>query len=638
MRNITRRKFIKTGAVLGGGLPLAASLGRCFAAETESVTMPSSPAVVHTFDARPLKALDLRRPSNAERVWDTLHVLTALQGLANRIAPRFYLFYCEEFGVDTDQFWFNWFRGEDGWLRNTKIRRFRHVADAVSTFRDAFNGLVVYDPNVPATSNVASTAAGVEGLLPVRFDPAHGSVFTLLTKHLNLPVKLWLVNQDGSSKFTGKALMPDYDIASSGSAKVDAYRWAAQRWLKTRACTAGVAAYYTDAWWLQRPVNAGQEMHTLSNHDWFIARRGFFFDLSPWGDESPVDDPHQPLGADKSCLLAILRDLYDCADGGIIKIGGFPPWPFKYTTFNGAGKHDGVPTEWECMRLISQYNAYAEADAAGLGAIANASFFQHYPLQASYSQPNPKPTISDWKSRGFVGDNGQVAAKLFVGHYLGDYDGPSWLYKAVPKFFRDPARGNIPLGWAFDPNLADRAPQALVYAYRHAKANDFFIAGDSGAGYLNPRGLIDRPDSMLPDGLKTWQEYCRGYFEKWGMTITGFVLEGASGPSHEVEFSAYRHFSPDGLGTHFEKGAAVVGGVAICPEHDLPESAEAAARMIAQQAAAHPGRPHFLWARATLKSPQWYADISRVLREQFPAAPVEIVDPYTFFGLIRLAS
>jgi len=52
-------------------------------------------------------------------------------------------------------------------------------------------------------------------------------------------------------------------------------------------------------------------------------------------------------------------------------------------------------------------------------------------------------------------------------------------------------------GLAFDPNLADRAPQALAYAYRHATTNDFFIAGEFGAGYLI-HGLTDRPDSKLP--------------------------------------------------------------------------------------------------------------------------------------------
>ncbi|HEY1789819.1 MAG TPA: GxGYxYP domain-containing protein [Verrucomicrobiae bacterium] len=629
----TRRDFIKTGLVLGAGIPFAGGPGRAFAGPFRG----RNPSVVYTYDARILRELGLSSRADSETVWDTLHVLAALQGLANRNGPRFYLFYCNGFEIDTDQFWFDWFRGEDGWLRKTKIHPLTTVADAISTFRDAFDGLVVYDPNVPATSNLASTAAGVERLLPVRWDPSPNSLFTLLTNSLNLPVNLWLVKPDGTPKFTGSGAIPDFFIPSSGSAKVDAYLWAAERWLKTRACRPGAAAYYVDAWWLRHPVNGGPEMHTLSNHDWFIARQAFFFDLSPWGDEPPVDDPHQPLGADKSCLLSILRGLYNSANGGIVKIGGFPPWPFKYTTYNRAGKHDGVPTEWEFIRLISQFNAYAEADAAGLGAIANASFFQHYPLQTPYRQPNPKPSVSDWTSRGCVGADGLVAKKLFVGYYLGDYDGPSWLYKAVPRFFSDPARGEVPLGWAFDPNLADRAPQALAYAYRHATANDFFIAGDSGAGYLNPRGLIDRPDSQLPNALDAWQQYCRRYFENWGMTITGFILEGASGPSVEAEYAAYRLFSPDGLGTHFEKGAAVVADVATCPEHDLPDSADDAAREIAHVAAMHSGRASFLWARATLKSPQWYADISRALRRQFPNVPVEIVDPYTFFGLIQKA-
>ena len=96
-------------------------------------------------------------------------------------------------------------------------------------------------------------------------------------------------------------------------------------------------------------------------------------------------------------------------------------------------------------------------------------------------------------------------------------------------FFRDPARGQVPLGWAFNPNLADRAPQVLAYAYRHATTNDFFIAGDSGAGYLNARALTVRPDSRLPSGLEAWRAHCQRWYARWDMTITGFVLDGAAG-------------------------------------------------------------------------------------------------------------
>ena len=619
------RAVVLCVALIGAVLPAAAGSG----------IDPSAPKVIWTYDAQPLRALDLRNPANARQVWDTMHTLAALQGLANRETPRLYLLYCREFGVDTDRFWLDWFRGEDGWLKAAEPRVLPDLEAAVAQFRDSFNGLVIYDGNVPATAAIASTAAGVEGLLPVRYDPSANSVYSRLVREQSLPVKLWLVHQDGSPLFTGRAPVPDLALPSSGSAKIDAYRWAIERYLKPGRCGAGVAAYYVDAFWLTRPTQGGPDMHTLSNHDWFIARRAFFFDLSPWGDEPPIDDPGQRFGADKQCLLDVLMLLCRNANQGIVRIGGFPPWPFKYTTHGKAGRHEGVPTEWEFTRLISQFNAYKEADAAGVGGIANASFCQHYPLKDRYHQPNSKPTLADWRARGFVNDTGQVAHRLYVGHYVGDYDAPSWLNKAVPAFFRDPRRGQVPLGWAFDPNLADRAPQAMVYAYRHATTNDFFIAGDSGAGYLNPRALTVRPDSGLPPGLAKWEEHCRRYFARWDMSITGFILDGASGASTDLEFAAYQRFAPNGAGTHFESGPALHAGLATCPERDLPDSAEAAANFIASRAKAAQKGPAFLWARSILKSPGWYSDVSRLVRERHPEALVEVVDPYTFFGLIR---
>ncbi len=590
---------------------------------------------IDLFDTRPLKGMDLRNRENARRWWDTMHLLAALQGLVNRDGPQLYLFHTAEFGVETDVFWWEWYRGEDGWLREARPRETSDIGRLLTDHRSAFEGLVVYDEKVPATANLASTAAGVERLLPVRWDPSTNALHFQLTQTLGLPVKLWLVNPDGTPKFTGTGTIPDTGEASTGSAKVDAYRWAMARWLSTGRCGPGIGAYYVDAYWLRRPDGAGPEMHTLANHDWFIARRAFFFDLSPWGDEAPVDDPGQPVGTDKRCLLDVLRGLAGNLPGGMVKLGGFPPWPFKYTSHAGAGRHEPVPTEWEFTRLISQFNAYHEADAAGLGAIANASFHAHYPLKARYPQPNTPPTAADWQARGWIGADGRPTNRFFVGHYVGDYDAPSWLAKAVPAFFRDPARGRVPLGWAFDPNLADRAPQAMAYAYAHATPHDFFIAGDSGAGYLNPRALTVRPDSGLPPALSAWVEYCRPRYERWGMTITGFLLDGSAGASGDTEFAAYRAFSPDGLGTHFERGPSVRAGVATCPERDLPDSAVEAAAFIAKAAGRSAGKPGFLWARSILKSPAWYAEVSAHLKERHGALPIEVVDPYSFFGLIR---
>ena len=604
-------------------------------AENTTAAEPSSIGTVYVHDGRPLRQLDLGKPENAVKVWDTLHAFTALQGIVNRETPRLYLDYCQEFGVDTDRFWLDWLQGEDGWLRGTQTLPLDSLQDAVARFREHIKGLVVYDPAVPATSCVASTAAGCEDLIPVRFSRDANSVYALLTGTLKLPVRLWLVNPDGTPKFTGRGMIPDLNETSTGSAKADAYRWAIRRYIESGRSDTRYAAFYIDAFWLTRPTNGSIDLHTLSNHDYFIARRAFFFDLSPWGDEQPVDDLRQTPGLDKQILMEVLKSLQAQSPQSIIKIGGFPPWPFKYTTHGGAGKHEGVPTEWEFTRIISQFNAYHEADAAGPGAMANASFFAHYPLAERYPQPNPKPGLEAFRKAGHVTHDGKVAPRLYVGHYVGDYDAPSWLYKAVPAFFNDPQRGSVPLGWAFDPNLADRAPQAMAYAYRHATTKDFFISGDSGAGYLNPRSLTVRPDSKLPSGLPLWTSHCLEYFRRWDMTITGFVLDGSGGRSTELEFEAYRAFSPDGCGTHYGWPAPprLIAGIPTVPHWDLPQSAAEAAAFIARQAEKVRDTPRFLWARSILRPPSWYAEVSRILRDDHPNASIAVVDPYTFFGL-----
>ncbi len=618
-------------AILGLGL-----LGTTHAAPPGEAGASAGPRRIYVVDVRRLKQVDLSNPAGAAAVWDTMHALAALQGIVNRDQPRLYLIYCSGFGVETDQFWLDWLRGEDGWLRAAEVIPLNGLEDALQVFRREVRGTVIYDEATPSTSNLASTAAGCRNLLPLRFSRDTNSWFAKLAGTPGLEPRLWLVRTNGSPLFTGEGLIPGTKQPSTGSAKCDAYLWAIKNFLEPGQCAPGFAAYYLDAFWIKHPRQGPADLHTLSNHDYFIAKRAFFFDLSPWGDEAPNDDPAQPSGADRRAFLAVMSALHDLAGDQIIKVGGFTPWPYKYTDFFGGGKHGGVPTEWEFGRLISQYNGYMEADAAGAGGMANASFFRHYPLHAEYRQPNRKPGPAEYRRSGHLDAAGQVKPRLYVGHYVGDYDAPSWLYKAVPAFFQDSSRGRVPLAWAFNPNLADRCPQVFAYVYRRATSNDFFIAGDSGAGYLNPRGLTVRPDSGFPSGLKVWAGHCADYYRRWDMSITGFVLDGASGASTELEFEAYRTFSPDGCGTHYEKTARMIAGVPTCPELDLPGSAEKSAEVILQRARGIEGKPDFLWARSILKPPDWYAALSRHIQEKEPDAPVVVVDPYTFFGLIKV--
>jgi hypothetical protein len=79
----------------------------------------------------------------------------------------------------------------------------------------------------------------------------------------------------------------------------------------------------------------------------------------------------------------------------------------------------------------------------------------------------------------------------------------------------------------------------------------------------------------------------------------------------------------------------VISGVPMIREWDMPKTAERTAAYMAKQAEAAASGPCFLWARTILRTPTWHAEVSRILREQHPQARVTVVDPYTFFGLIK---
>ena len=266
-------------------------------------------APLYTYDLAPTLQYDLHTERGRNNAWAEGHLVAALQGLVNRQKPRLYVTYV---GGDTgrpggiDRFWLAQMRAPGGWLAKASLHPVSTLEELVQTFRAQIKGVVLYDLAVPATSNVASTAAGCEDLLPVPYDPTPGSVYDRLVVHgPRLPVLLRLLHADGSPLFTGK---------ETGSAKCDAYLWAKRRYLDTGRCDPAHLGYYIDSWWLTQPTKAGPDTHGLSNHDYFIARKAFFFDLSPWDDEEPQDDPHQPLGTDartlrRSCARPTIRPM-----------------------------------------------------------------------------------------------------------------------------------------------------------------------------------------------------------------------------------------------------------------------------------------------------------------------------------------
>ncbi|MDR0698663.1 MAG: hypothetical protein LBG28_05540 [Tannerella sp.] len=592
---------------------------------------------VTLFDMQYLNRLDVNRPEDALTIWEHVHTIATLQGIVNRQKPRLYLFYVENGGVNIDRYWWDKYRQPGKWLGNAGEEQAGDIVELVTEFKDDIRGAVVYDPEVPATSNLASSIAGVEDLIAVRYDLSSSSLYTrLILGGPNIPVKVWLLNEDGSSMFTGSGKIPGTDISSSGSLKIDAYSWFVEKYLKPGKCNTAYAAYYIDQFWLQRPAVAPANHHTLANHDFFVAKKAFFFDLSPWADEKATDDARQSTGADRKMLEEILLLAYKQNNNGktFTYIGGFPAWAYKYTQHAG-GSHEDVPTEWEFSRLIGAYNAFKDADAIGLGALANASFWQHFSLREEY--PQKWVTKEELQKRGYLNAKGKLslANKQLLIFYVGDYDASSWLSQTTPSLWDNSSRGKVPMMWSISPVLSERVPMAWEYRRETATDNDYFVAADNGAGYLNPGELQTPRLSGLPDATKQWAEHCKPYYKMWGLTITGFVIDGFADGLNDNGLDAYRAFSPNGIVSQKIPTTMLYHGdmPVLRSDWDINDvDPKVAADQIIQRVRAR--QIPFHWFRNILKSPEWYVQVVEELKRRDPN--IILVDAPTFFELYRI--
>jgi hypothetical protein len=579
-------------------------------------------ALLATVPARGLVVLDVAEcfaglGDDSVLRYDALKFAASLQGLVNRERPQLLLRFLEGPGqgrsINIDDYWLEKMQG--GWLKGEAVERVSSLEALLERFPEAGAGVVLWDPEVPATANVAATICGVDGLLPVRAQSALAA--RLVDGGPRLPIRGSLVGM-----FTG---------AESGSRKCDAYLWAMRTYLDTGKCNDRLMAYYIDAY-TQAPGKPGFAYHdfanaTLTNADYYIARRAFFFDLGPWADEAPVDDPGQPLGTDKRTLEALLSSIHRQNRGeAFTTVGGFTPWNLKYTDHPGAGgKHGGVPTEWEYAAILSSRNALMDADALGISCLTNAAAYMHHPLAEAYKQ-NPRPAPRALEN------------KTYVLVYMGDYDSSAWLSYHIPSIWDDPVRGEIPIAWAFNPNLSDRVPYVFDHLYKTKTANDWFIAGDSGAGYLNPSLLTgERLGSGFPDALALWEQHNTAYFKRFDYSITGFVINGFH-PKMTVETQeAYARFSPDGVGAQWGFTNSLVNGTPFLRHSadvypDMPgleKTTEQIGKFLL------PWRPQFLIFRMILQKPSTLKAVRDRLVEKYPDANVEFCDPYTFFDLYK---
>jgi len=579
---------------------------------------------------------DMMRENISDREkYDQFSFITSYQGLTNATKPCIFI----EWEQEIDRFWYDYITSKGKIYEGMSVTNIGTFEQFIEIFINDIKvkGIVAWDKDVPATSNVAATICGVDGYLPVRYETNTNSVYQILTQKYNVPVKLNLVG-----KFTGNGTIPDINRKSSGSSKCDAYLWAIEKYLNKT--DVGYMAYFLDAaTWGDDPDNpyySNLDNCYLPNRDYAIARKAFFFDLSVWGDEAPCDDPTQPLGTDLETMKELMQKQYNRHNGKkIVQITGYTPWQIKYTTWQSKGKHEGVETEWRSTEIFTAYNCVLDADSAAISDLANASMYMHYPLKSSYT--NSEPLISNPINN---------PEKKYIYLYVGDYDSAAWVARFVPEFFTDPNRGKIPIAWTFNPNLSQRVPMAFDYVYENKTSKDFFVAGDSGAGYANPTRFLEgqRVYSSNPSGMDTWISWNKYFYKLFDLSITGFLLNGNI-PTNSDVYDAYLQFSKDGImvgntvsvsNPILYKGMPIVmKGLDIAkgemsvqyPAGSLTENAKNTADVILSGIRSTKTNTYAF--RTVICPPTFLYEVYKSVRSRNPN--VEFLDPYTFFEMVK---
>lgn len=360
----------------------------------------------------------------------------------------------------------------------------------------------------------------------------------------------------------------------------------------------------------------------LPNADYFIAEKAFFFDLSPDAAIAPIDDRSQPKGTDVATLRKILSSQQTKAAGKVFTVSGFVPWWSKYTTHcDSSSSMAPVPSEWTMVDIISEYLGQVDADAYGYTGLSNASVFSKVPLSTTLKQNN----------KG-VNDNITYNANTeYIMFYMGDYDAASWTSSLLPTMWDDPERGTLPLAWPVCADLSQRVPHVFNYIYKTATANDFFVSGDNGTGYLNPMKLSSSE-------LTTWKNHNIASNNKFDIDITGFLIAGNSGTITTAVQSAYNQISPYGVVYQGSvAGGSVYNGTPYVNYYDigngiLSSNAASVASTINGQLATS---KQFHVFRSILTKPSVINDIVDALKANHPNTNFKVVSPYTFMGLFE---
>jgi hypothetical protein len=160
-------------------------------------------------------------------------------------------------------------------------------------------------------------------------------------------------------------------------------------------------------------------------------------------------------------------------------------------------------------------------------ATPNLSFWRLMPLPVGRKQALPLP-VYDRKMK-------YDKTKKYVLLETNEGDTPRIVVSAFSRSWADPRRGSLPISWAIDPALGQEFPALFDYFASTAGANDSFISGPGGCGYVY-FGRMSDPQ------IKSFATRCGRLMKEYGPAVIdtfGQTGDEANTVSVLTNFSRY---------------------------------------------------------------------------------------------------
>ncbi|MBB6675117.1 GxGYxYP domain-containing protein [Cohnella nanjingensis] len=646
----------------------------------ETINWPEKQALPSFAKAKRLDVADI-----VDAPGDVKLLLATLQGVVNRTEPRIYLLESEEEGKTT-------------WLNNLDVPYQLH-ADAwelVHAYKGEVKGIVVYDPHVPDSINVATTLAGLKDAVVASpalaerlkeapyslkvLDDLRGKFKDRLDAYTWQYENLWsqtthrmLVGlspdtsiklppgmpesfrtiaeektqeRDGKNKMTYELDLTDFLGKDAVYLRFDdAFPqdgWGPAVHEVTVQADGATIAQFIPGTPEEEPflydrqssqVSSGQGGHRFADNG-----RYFVYKFVP------------PAGTKKLTASVNMWNQYKVSAGNVEPPSSEQKEPYGYLRDYAVANRAmvfwldaNVPAQKALFEKIlsdvkpgTPYLGWFSNDVEGeFSSVEITSNHGVYVLAADwFSNLTVFSGTKAEEAKNRPSPKPKLANKIYVTFTFSEGDNFQYNQHRMRNLWDDSNRGKVPINWTSSPLLYDGAPAMLGYYQQTATANDQLIAGPSGAGYFYPEAW---PEASFADFLKSSYKY----LEKTGMTVP-YVLNRVDGdnvPLSASKAAAYaREYHAPGLFLSWEGryGVEIAGGNLPISTIQGISTAEDGKKILADARAGWDGKSPLFVSLGLLAWNMTPSDVAAIADTLGPDYQVVLADAY--FSLIRQAN